>query len=71
MARLFFLDLGGGRVMSCNPDGSDLKTIVTEARKLPDGVVVDEKPATFTGQIWAALARMMAPSFERISMAKT
>ena len=39
--RLFFLDLGGGRVMSCNPDGSDLKTIVTEARKLPDGVVVD------------------------------
>ncbi len=39
--RLFVLDLGGGRVMSCNPDGSDLKTIVTEARKLPDGVVVD------------------------------
>src|SRR5277367_5778603 len=39
--RLFFLDLGGGRVMSCNPDGSDLRTIVTEARKLPDGVVVD------------------------------
>jgi hypothetical protein len=41
IARLFFLDLGGGRVMSCNPDGSDLKTIVTEARKLPDGIVVD------------------------------
>jgi hypothetical protein len=41
IARLFLLDLGGGRVMSCNPDGSDLKTIVTEARKLPDGVVVD------------------------------
>jgi hypothetical protein len=41
VARLFFLDLGGGRVMSCNPDGSDLKTIVTEARKLPDGIVVD------------------------------
>ena len=41
IARLFFLDLGGGRVMSCNPDGSDLKTIVTESRKLPDGVVVD------------------------------
>jgi hypothetical protein len=39
--RLFLLDLGGGRVMSCNPDGSDLKTIVTEARKLPDGIVVD------------------------------
>jgi sugar lactone lactonase YvrE len=41
VARLFFLDLAGGRVMSCNPDGSDLKTIVKEARKLPDGIVVD------------------------------
>jgi DNA-binding beta-propeller fold protein YncE len=39
--RLFFLDLGGGRVLSANPDGSDLKTIVTEGRKLPDGLVVD------------------------------
>jgi len=41
VARLFFLDLAGGRVMSCNPDGSDLKTIVSEGRKLPDGIVVD------------------------------
>jgi hypothetical protein len=40
IARLFFLDLASGRVMSCNPDGSDLKTI-TEAGKLPDGIVVD------------------------------
>jgi DNA-binding beta-propeller fold protein YncE len=39
--RLFFLDLGGGRVFSANPDGSDLKIIVNEGRKLPDGVVVD------------------------------
>ena len=39
--RLFFLDLGAGRVFSANPDGSDLKTIVNEGRKLPDGVVVD------------------------------
>jgi DNA-binding beta-propeller fold protein YncE len=39
--RLFFLDLGGGRVMSANPDGSDLKTIVSEGRKLPDGLIVD------------------------------
>jgi DNA-binding beta-propeller fold protein YncE len=39
--RLFFLDLGGGRVLSVNPDGSDLKTIVSEGRKLPDGLVVD------------------------------
>jgi hypothetical protein len=39
--RLFFLDLGAGRVMSANPDGSDLKTIVNEGRKLPDGLVLD------------------------------
>src|ERR1700761_6897537 len=39
--RLFFLDLGAGRVLVAKPDGSDLKTIVTEARKLPDGIVVD------------------------------
>ncbi len=39
--RLFFLDLAGGRVLTSNPDGSDLKTIVSEGRKLPDGLVVD------------------------------
>jgi hypothetical protein len=32
--RLYFLDLGGGRVLSSNPDGSDLKTIIDEGRKL-------------------------------------
>jgi DNA-binding beta-propeller fold protein YncE len=42
IARLFFLDAGGGRVMSCNPDGSDLRTIVSKAGNLPDGIVVDE-----------------------------
>ena len=41
VGRLFFLDLAGGRVLSANPDGSDLKTIVEEGRKLPDGLVVD------------------------------
>jgi hypothetical protein len=39
--RLFFLDLSGGRILSSNPDGSDLKTILTEGRRLPDGLVVD------------------------------
>lgn len=39
--RVFFLDLSGGRVLSVNPDGSDLKVIVSEGRKLPDGIVVD------------------------------
>src|SRR5262249_27698487 len=39
--RLFFLDLGAGRVLSANADGSDLKTILNEGRRLPDGLVVD------------------------------
>jgi DNA-binding beta-propeller fold protein YncE len=38
---LFFLDIGAGRLLSANPDGSDLKTIINEGRKLPDGLVVD------------------------------
>ena len=39
--RLFFLDNGGGRVLSANPDGSDLKTLISEGRKFPDGLAVD------------------------------
>jgi len=39
--RLFFLDNGAGRVLTANPDGSDLSTIIDEGRKGPDGVVVD------------------------------
>src|SRR5579862_9532235 len=39
--RLFFLDLSGGRMLSANPDGSDLKTIIDEGRKLPDGLGLD------------------------------
>jgi DNA-binding beta-propeller fold protein YncE len=41
VARIFFLYLGGGRVLSANPDGSDLKTVLIEGRKLPDGLAVD------------------------------
>src|ERR1700676_2905772 len=41
VARIFLLDLGAGRVLSANPDGSDLKTLVSEGRKLPDGLAVD------------------------------
>ncbi|MDB5408169.1 MAG: 3-hydroxyacyl-CoA dehydrogenase [Rhodospirillales bacterium] len=40
-ARIFILDLGAGRVLSANPDGSDLRTLVSEGRKLPDGLAVD------------------------------
>jgi DNA-binding beta-propeller fold protein YncE len=40
--RVFFLDLGAGRILSVNPDGSDLKTVLAEGRgPHPDGVVVD------------------------------
>ena len=39
--RLFFLDAAGGRVLSSRPDGTDLKTLVSEGRRLPDGIVVD------------------------------
>ena len=39
--RLFFLDLGGGRVLSSNADGTELTTVVSTGRRLPDGVVVD------------------------------
>ena len=39
--RLFSLDLSGGRILSANPDGSDLTTIISEGRKLPDGLALD------------------------------
>jgi hypothetical protein len=39
--RLFFLDLSAGRILSANPDGSNLKTIINEGRKLPYGLVLD------------------------------
>jgi hypothetical protein len=39
--RLFFLDLSGGRILSANSDGSDLRTIISEGRKLPDGLALD------------------------------
>src|SRR6266851_6833621 len=39
--RLFFLSASSGQVFSSNPDGSDLKVIVSEGRRIPDGIVVD------------------------------
>jgi DNA-binding beta-propeller fold protein YncE len=39
--QLFFLDNGAGRVLTANPDGSDLRTLIEEGRKGPDGIVVD------------------------------
>lgn len=40
-ARLFFLSASSGQVFSVNPDGSDLKVLVSEGRRLPDGIVAD------------------------------
>jgi hypothetical protein len=39
--RLFFLDVSGSRIMSLNPDGSNLKAIVSKGLRIPDGVAVD------------------------------
>ena len=40
-ARIFFLDIRGGRLISANPDGSDVKVVQEGLKNLPDGVVVD------------------------------
>jgi hypothetical protein len=39
--RLFYLDVLGGRVLSANPDGTDVRVLVKGASSLPDGVAVD------------------------------
>ena len=44
VGRLFFLDNGGGRMLSSNPDGTDFETLVSVGRRLPDGRVVDVAP---------------------------
>ena len=56
--RLFFLDLSGGRILSANSDGSDLKTIVNEGRKLPDGLALD----VAAGQVEAANRPSLGPA---------
>jgi len=40
VARLFVLELSGGRIHSMSPDGSDRKVIVADCH-LPDGIAVD------------------------------
>jgi DNA-binding beta-propeller fold protein YncE len=39
--RIFFLDASAGRVLSANPDGSDLTVIIPGGLKHPDGLVAD------------------------------
>ncbi len=40
-ARIYFLDLRGHRLVSANPDGSDLKVLVENLKDGPDGVAID------------------------------
>jgi DNA-binding beta-propeller fold protein YncE len=39
--RIFFLDASAGRVLSANPDGSDLTVVIAGGLKHPDGLVAD------------------------------
>jgi hypothetical protein len=39
--RVYFIDASGGRILSVNPDGSDLKVLVTDRHRVPDGIVLD------------------------------
>jgi hypothetical protein len=41
--RVYFIDASGGRLLSVNPDGSDLKVLVTGRHRIPDGIVVDKE----------------------------
>jgi hypothetical protein len=40
---VYFIDASGGHLHSVNPDGSDLKTLVTGRHRIPDGIVVDKE----------------------------
>jgi hypothetical protein len=42
-ARIFYLDIGGGRLLSANPDGTNVKTLVQGLKMAPDGVAVDKE----------------------------
>jgi len=39
--RLYYLDLGGGRLVSNNTEGTDPRVLVTGLVRFPDGIVVD------------------------------
>jgi hypothetical protein len=38
VGRLFFMDLAAGRILTSNPDGSHLETIVSEGRRLAPAI---------------------------------
>lgn len=37
---LYFLDQAGGRILSCRTDGSELRTVVADCARHPDGVAI-------------------------------
>jgi DNA-binding beta-propeller fold protein YncE len=41
--RIYFLDLRGARLVSANPDGTDVKVVADGLKQGPDGVAVDAK----------------------------
>ena len=41
--RVYFIDASGGRLLCVNPDGSDLKVLVADRHRIPDGIVVDNE----------------------------
>ncbi len=40
-ARVFFLDISGGRIESIRPDGTDRRVVVAGLQRIPDGIQVD------------------------------
>jgi hypothetical protein len=62
---VYFIDASGGRLLSINPDGSDLKVLVTGRHRIPDGIVVDKA----AGHIY--WTEMGVPSAEDGSIERT
>jgi hypothetical protein len=65
--RLYFLDLRGGRVLSADPDGSDLKILLEGHKTGMDGIVVD---AAARHIFWTNMGKMKADdgSIERLDL---
>lgn len=48
-SRLYFLDVGistpalHGRILTCHPDGSGFRELITNIRSLPDGIAIDKE----------------------------
>src|SRR5258708_8824613 len=67
IGRLFFLDLRAGRVLSANPDGSDLKVLLEGNKTGMDGIVVDPADRHI---FWTNMGKMKADdgSIERLDL---